>query len=125
MEKLKSAFGVLAVAIVSNCLIVTALLAAPSEDDIDAVVRRAMEAFDVPGMAISIVYGGETYYAKGHGIVEVGKSAKVDANTLFQIASVSKAFTAGALAILVDDGRLDWDDPVIDYLPEFHIVFRF
>lgn len=121
MEKLKSAFGVLAVAIVSNCLIVTALLAAPSEDDIDAIVRRAMEAFDVPGMAISIVYGGETYYAKGHGIVEVGKSAKVDANTLFQIASVSKAFTAGALAILVDDGKLDWDDPVIDYLPEFRM----
>ncbi len=121
MEKLISVFGVLAVAIVSNCLVVTALLAAPSEDDIDEVVRRAMEAFDVPGMAISIIYDGETYYAKGHGIVEINKPTKVDADTLFQIASVSKAFTAGTLAILIDDGKLDWDDPVIDYLPDFRM----
>jgi len=97
------------------------LLAAPSKQAIDAVVQRAMSEFQVPGMSVSVVYEGSVYYAEGHGIAEIGGEQAVDAGTLFQIGSVSKAFTAAALAILVDDGKLGWDDPVIDHLPEFRM----
>ena len=103
------------------CSLSVASIAAPPEEEIDQLIERAMDAFAIPGMAVSVVYDGEVYYSKGHGLVEVNKSARVDDKTLFQIASVSKAFTAAALAILVDDGELDWEDPVIDYLPEFRM----
>ena len=58
-------------------------------------------------------------FAKGYGVLELGKAAAVDENTLFAIASNSKAFTAGALAILVDEGKVKWDDKVTKYLPSF------
>lgn len=96
-------------------------LAAPSEREIDRAVERAMEVFEVPGMAVSVVRDGQVYYSKGHGIVETGSGARVDDDTLFRIASVSKAFTAAALAILVDDGKLGWEDRVIDHIPEFRM----
>lgn len=110
-----------AVAIATCCLSATAVLAAPAENDIDRIVQRSLDAFGVPGMSVSVVFDGAIYYAKGHGFAEINKPARVDDKTLFQIASVSKAFTAATLAILVDDGRLDWDDPVIDYLPDFRM----
>ncbi|MDH5582823.1 MAG: serine hydrolase [Gammaproteobacteria bacterium] len=119
MPKPKSIARVFAV--VTNCLLAAASLAAPSEADIDQIVKRSLDAFAVPGMSVSVVYDGKTLYAKGHGVLEIDKTARVDEKTLFQIASVSKAFTAAALAILVDDGKLHWDDPVIDYLPEFRM----
>jgi CubicO group peptidase (beta-lactamase class C family) len=99
----------------------TASLAVPSKRSIEKTVARAMEEFQVPGMAVSVVYDGKLYYSAGHGILESGAEAPVDDRTLFQIASVSKAFTAATLALLVDEGKLDWDDPVIDYLPEFRM----
>jgi len=96
-------------------------LAAPPKQAIDQSVKRAMEEFQVPGMAVSVVHDGKVYYAKGHGVLEHGKKAGVDDRTLFQIGSVSKAFTAAALALLADEGKLQWDAPVIDYLPEFRM----
>ncbi|QIB65086.1 serine hydrolase [Kineobactrum salinum] len=96
-------------------------VAQPDGDAIDQVIARAMDTFQVPGMAVSIVYQGELYYADGHGILEIDHEGKVDSDTLFQIGSVAKAFTAATLALLVDDGALDWDAPVIDYLPEFRM----
>jgi len=93
----------------------------PSTDAIDQSIQRAMEVFNVPGMAVSVVHGGELYYSNGQGKVETGKKKPVDDRTLFQIASVSKAFTAATLAILVDEEKLAWDDPVIDYIPEFQM----
>ena len=110
-----------ALAVVTSCLCATALMAAPSKRSIEATIERTMQEFQVPGMAVSVVYDGELYYAGGHGFLETGTESKVDDQTLFQIASVSKAFTAATLAILVDDGKLAWDDPVIDYLPEFRM----
>ena len=98
-----------------------ALASEPSENAIEASMQRAMKEFNVPGMAVSVVHDGKLYYAGGAGITETGKKQPVDEKTLFQIASVSKAFTAASLAILVDDGKLGWDDPVIDYLPEFQM----
>lgn len=95
--------------------------AAPSAESIEQSIQTAMKEFQVPGMAISVVHQGTVYYSGGAGVTEIGGDRKVDEKTLFQIASVSKAFTAAALAILVDDGKLSWDAPVIDYLPEFRM----
>ena len=89
--------------------------------DIDRLVERTMAAYQVPGIAVGVVKDGRLVYAKGFGVRELGKPGKVDADTLFQIASNTKAFTAAALAILVDEGKIHWDDRVIDYLPQFRL----
>ncbi|HEY0597883.1 serine hydrolase [Sphingopyxis sp.] len=88
---------------------------------IDATVSRAMAAFDVPGMAVAIVKDGKLVHAKGYGVREAGKAEPVTPDTIFQIGSNTKAFTAAALAILVDEGKLKWDDRVIDHLPDFRM----
>ena len=92
-----------------------------TEHRIDAAVERAMTLFHVPGMTVSVVHKGEVIYSKGYGVREIGIEDPVDGDTLFQIASVSKAFTAASLALLVDEGKLDWEDRVIDYLPDFRM----
>lgn len=97
------------------------LMAAPSKRSIERSIERTMKEFQVPGMAVSVVHGGQVFYSAGHGIREMGTNDPVDEQTLFQIASVSKAFTAAALAVLADDGKLDWEDKVIDHLPEFRM----
>ena len=112
--------------LLSCCILLAAgmanqAFAAPSEASIDASAQRAMQEFQVPGMAVSVVHDGAVVYAAGHGVVENGSSATVDDQTLFQIGSVSKAFTAASLALLADAGKLQWDDPVIDHLPEFRM----
>jgi CubicO group peptidase (beta-lactamase class C family) len=113
---------VLGVAVVFGVLVpATAPCHEPTPDEIDVVTMRAMEAFQIPGVAIGVVKDGELIYARGHGVREIGKPEPVDADTIFQIASLTKAFTAASLGILVDEGKLDWDDPVIDYLPEFRM----
>src|SRR5213075_210315 len=87
--------------------------------DLDAWVARAMRTFDVPGVALAIVKDDAVVVAKGYGVRKLGNPAPVDAHTLFGIASNTKAFTTAALAILVDEGKLTWDDPVIKHLPAF------
>lgn len=85
----------------------------------DEYAEKAMQDWKVPGMAIAIVKDDKIVFAKGYGVRKAGESTPVDANTLFAIGSSSKAFTAAALAILVDEGKLKWDDRVTKYLPEF------
>ena len=87
--------------------------------DIDATVARAMKAFEVPGLALAIVKDGKVVLAKGYGMRTLGQPATVDAKTLFGIASNSKVFTATALGLLVEEGKIAWDAPVVDYLPWF------
>jgi CubicO group peptidase (beta-lactamase class C family) len=99
---------------------VTALAQAPAFD-LEADVLRSMKAFDVPGMAIAIVKDGKVVAARGFGVRKLGDPAPVDAKTLFEVASNSKAFTAVALAMLVDEGKLAWDDPVTKHLPDFQM----
>jgi len=111
-------FGFLLVGFV---LSTPALAQEPTAKEIDTLAKRAMEEFQTPGIAIGVVKDGELIYGKGHGVREIGRPDPVDADTIFQIASLTKAFTAAALGILVDEGKLDWDDPVIDYLPEFRM----
>jgi CubicO group peptidase (beta-lactamase class C family) len=90
--------------------------------DLDAWVQRAMKTFDVPGIALAIVKDGAVVAARGYGVKKLGEPAPVDAKTLFGIASNTKAFTATALGILVDEGRIRWDAPVIDYVPSFQLA---
>src|SRR2546426_10016387 len=85
----------------------------------DADVARALREFQVPGAAIAIVKDGRVVLAKGYGVRRLGDPTPVDAHTLFQIASNTKAFATACLAMLVDSGRIDWDDPVTKYLPDF------
>ncbi|WP_191621260.1 serine hydrolase [Marinihelvus fidelis] len=85
--------------------------------DIDLLARYAMETFDVPGMAVGVIKDGEVVYAAGHGLREAGQPGGVNTDTLFRLASVTKAFTAAAAAVMVDDGKLSWDGPVNQVLP--------
>jgi len=89
------------------------------EDEVSALVERFMAAFDTPGISVAIVRPGQPDFTRGYGVRTLGKPAKVDAHTLFGIASNSKAFTAAAIAILVDQGKVEWDAPVTRYIPEF------
>src|SRR6187402_3658212 len=87
--------------------------------DLDSYIAGVLRTFDVPGIAVAIVKDGKVVLAKGYGVKSILTNEKVDANTLYGIASNSKAFTTAALAILVDEGKLKWDDKVITYLPNF------
>ena len=87
--------------------------------DLDAWVARAMRAFDVPGLALAIVKDDAVVVARGYGVRRLGDPAPVDARTLFGIASNTKVFTATALALLVEAKKIEWDAPVIRYLPAF------
>ncbi len=88
---------------------------------IDALVQRTLTTFDVPGIAVAVIKDGKVVHSKGYGVRSLKTGAPVDENTLFGIASNSKAFTTAALAILMDEGKLTWDDKVIDYIPEFRM----
>jgi CubicO group peptidase (beta-lactamase class C family) len=121
MARFSSLLCCSALVVAAHFFAATALFAAPGEESIAQSIQRAMDEFQVPGMAVSVVYEGAIYYSAGHGVREIGTDDPVDDRTLFQIASVSKAFVAASLALLADEGKLDWDDPVIDHLPEFRM----
>lgn len=88
---------------------------------IDSLVQRVLEITPSVGLAVAVVKDGRTIHSKGYGIRSVQGREKVDRSTLFSIASNSKAFTAASLAILVDRGKLSWEDRVIDHIPEFRM----
>jgi CubicO group peptidase (beta-lactamase class C family) len=81
--------------------------------ELDAYAERVLKEFSVPGMAVAVVKDGKVVVSKGYGVRKMGESTPLDEHTLFGIASNTKAFTAAALAILADEGNLNWDDPVI------------
>ncbi|WP_067148601.1 serine hydrolase [Pseudotamlana agarivorans] len=90
-----------------------------SDKEIDAIVKKSMDNFTVAGASIAVVKDGKIIIQKGYGVTSIETHQKVDKNTIFGIASNTKAFTAAALAILVDEGKLTWNDPVIKHIPEF------
>ena len=93
----------------------------PQLQDFGAYVDGARKQFDVPGIAVAIVKDGQVVMEQGFGVKETGKSGAVDAHTLFAIASNTKAFTAAALQMLAEQGKLKMDDRVIDHLPWFQM----
>jgi CubicO group peptidase (beta-lactamase class C family) len=88
---------------------------------LDAYVQKSLAEWQVPGVALAIVQDDKVLLAKGYGVREAGKPEPVTDATLFGIASCSKAFTAAAIAILVDEGKVKWEDPVTKYLPGFQL----
>ncbi len=110
------ALACVALAIVSPCF---AQQTAPAPDlaKLDAFIAKAREEWKVPGLAVAIVKDGKVVHAKGYGTRELGKDGAVDADTVFAIASNTKAFTSAAIAILEEEGKLNWDDHVQQHLP--------
>ena len=90
-------------------------------DTLDQYLEKQIAYFKAPGLAIAIVQDGEIKYSKGFGTRTINKNEPVDENTLFAIGSITKSFTPVALAMLVDEGKIDWDDKVIKYLPYFQL----
>ncbi|HEX8469726.1 MAG TPA: serine hydrolase [Brevundimonas sp.] len=89
---------------------------------VDVYVKRAMAAFpDQPAISIAVVKDGRTVLARGYGVRKMGEAQTVDEHTLFAIASNTKNVTAAALAMMVDEGRVKWDEPVRTYLPDFRL----
>jgi CubicO group peptidase (beta-lactamase class C family) len=88
---------------------------------LDAYVVKAMREWEVPGVAIAVVKGDSVVYARGFGVRTLGRPDAVDERTLFAIGSATKAFTATAVGMLVDDGKVRWDDPVAQYLGGFQL----
>ena len=89
---------------------------------VDAYVRKAMEAWpDQPALGVAVVRDGQTILSRGYGVKRQGQAARADEHTLFAIASNTKNVTAAALAILVDEGKVKWDEPVRTYLPDFRL----
>ncbi len=92
-----------------------------SFEKLEKYITKAYKTWNIPGLSIGIVKDGKIVYTKGFGVRDITKKDKVDENTVFGIASNTKAFTATALAILVDRGKISWDDKVIDYIPYFRM----
>jgi CubicO group peptidase (beta-lactamase class C family) len=109
-------------------ILASLLCAAPAQAQLDAknaefdaYVAKAVKDWMAPGLAIAVVKDGKVVFAKGYGVREVGKPALVDTETVFPIASTTKAMTSAAIAMLVDEGKIRWDDPVIKYLPSLRL----
>jgi len=105
-------------------LSIPAVVAAQSDKrarELDTYTAQAVKEWAPPGLAIAVVKDGRVVFAKGYGVLELGKPAPVDTQTLFAIGSTTKAMTVMALAMLVDEGKVRWDDPVTKYLPGFQL----
>lgn len=101
-----------------------ALLAQPSSPMVpvlDPFIEKGMQEWKIPGLSIVVVKDGAVVYQKGFGVRELGKPGKVDADTRFGMMSTTKAMTALALAMLVDEGKVDWDDPITKHLPALRL----
>ena len=111
----------MAVACVAMSLVCSARAQSPTAPpaDLDSYVAASMKTFDVPGMAVAIVKDGKILLAKGYGVRKLGDPTPVDEFTMFAIGSNTKAFTTAALATLIDEGKLSWDDLAYQRLPGF------
>ena len=107
-----------AIILIATAAQVSAQMSAAS---IDSLVEKVRTTFDVPGISVAVIKDDKVIHAKGYGLRSLAGKEKVDENTLFGIASNSKAFTAAALGMLVDEGKISWDDKVTQYIPEFKL----
>ena len=111
--------------ITAACLFSTGALAQqPSFDTakLDTFVEEMMDAYDVPGVGLAVVEGGEISYVRGYGVRDVTTGAPVTPDTQFPVGSVTKSFTALGVMLLVEAGRIELDAPVVTYLPEFRLA---
>jgi CubicO group peptidase (beta-lactamase class C family) len=106
----------------AGVIFLTASLHAQVAPELDTYIESARKQWNVPGLAVTIVRDGKLVAAKGYGIRRHGSPELVDEHTMFDIASLSKSFTAAAIATLVDEGKMRWDDPVRRWLPQVEFV---
>lgn len=99
----------------------TELLNPGSRSPLSDFIESGREQWQIPGMAVGIVYQDQLIFAQGFGALGLEQSDPIDADTLFGVASTTKAMTAAAIGLLVDEGKLNWDDRVIDHLPYFQL----
>ena len=92
-----------------------------SPDPLDSIVQRFLTEFGIPGVGIALIRRGEPVFTRGYGIRTLGRPQRVDSDTLFAIASNSKSFVAASIAMLVEEGKLAWDQPVVRYMPDFQM----
>ncbi len=92
-----------------------------SISELENTIESARTLWNVPGVGVGVIHKGEVISSRGYGIKVVGKSEPVDAETNFAIGSNTKAFTAASIGMLVEEGKLSWDDKVIKYLPDFQV----
>ena len=92
---------------------------------IDALVQETLTEWQIPGLALAIVKNGKRLKVAGYGVRARGENASVDDHTLFQLCSLTKSFTASAISMLVDEGMLDWERPIIEYIPTFRLKDSF
>jgi CubicO group peptidase (beta-lactamase class C family) len=88
---------------------------------LERLIAEAMDEWKIPGLAITVVQNGEVALLRAYGLRDVEAGLPVTTDTQFLIGSVTKSFTATGLALLVDEGRMDWKKPVRDYIPEFRL----
>ena len=88
---------------------------------LDNFIVEGIEKWEPPGLAVTVVKNGEIVFTKTYGVTNIDTQQPINSNTLFGCMSTTKAFVAAGLAMLVDDGKLNWNDKVIDYLPEFQL----
>lgn len=108
-------------AILLTLIAISAAAAQDSVGSLDRYIESARKTWDLPGMSVVVVQDGKVILAKGYGVRELGKSDPVDSQTLFGAMSTTKAMTVVALALLVDEGKVNWRDKVTKYLPDFRI----
>lgn len=94
---------------------------APSLKAFDEYVQKAVDDWHVPGLAIIVIKDNQVLFKKGYGVLELNKPERVNTQTLFACASTTKAMTAACAAMLVDEGKLHWEDKMLDYLPDFRL----
>lgn len=91
----------------------------PAYDSLDAFIAKEVAAYKIPALAIGIIKNNQVVFKKGYGVTSTVDGVAVTTKTVFPIASCTKAFTAAAMGILADEGKLQWNDKVIKYLPDF------
>lgn len=91
-----------------------------NRQQINEMIRQTLRAWDIPGGAV-VIAQGDDLFAQGYGVLEAGQPEMVDADTIFAIGSTTKAFTAVLVGMLVDEGKLAWDDPVVNFMPDWQL----
>ena len=109
------------IALIALFFLAGATLAATDPERFDRIVDDAVQRYQLPGIAVGVIDNGEILYTRTLGEREAGSGKKITRQTLFKIASNSKAMTASLLARLVDAGKLRWEDPVVKHLPDFRM----
>lgn len=117
---MKSAYLVILCTIISS-ISLTAQSNKQLTKELDSYITDAVKLWQPPGLAVTVVKDGEIIFTNSYGVTTIGTNKAIDNNTLFGCMSTTKAFVATGLAMLVDDGKLEWNDKVIDYLPEFQL----